>query len=145
MGVRYVLADRNGAVRFGPDDAAHYLDEIATRERRHTTGDTPYTDLRRRDLRASLDDFGSCILGEHLDAIVPVLDLPIDAYPERRFPAYDRPVYGTDCRLLRDVLCEAREELERRDPTEDWTRAFDVRWLAVVDYALEHDLGVTRL
>lgn len=145
MGVSYALATRDGRVDFRPDEVAAYHDHVAEREREHTGGPTPRTD-RKRELATETTHGGRFnFLSEKIDLIKPALSLPHEHYPGRSPPGDDSPVYGADVRLLRDAVAAARDELVRREPHSGWALAFDCRWLALVEYAVEHDMGVCRL
>lgn len=150
MGVSHALVSPDGTRRFGLDVVEQYWDFVAEREQPYVEVrdiDETFAERNRRFHREWIDEHGTAMLSEKIDLIKDGLVYPEDRYPDRRFPTeYERPVYDErDLCLLADLYTEARQEYKRREgPGESYDYLFDVRWNALVEFALVNGYGIEK-
>lgn len=147
MGVTHGLVAPDGTVRFDRETVEDYWDFVAARERSYDR-EHSYAERQRALHLSRIEDRGVAMLGEKIDLLGDALRYPEGQYPDRTFPTDEEtPAFERrDLTLLLDCYAEAKREYERRDDSgrsQDWQ--FDVRWFALVEYALITEHGIVKM
>lgn len=142
MGVHIWLADDDGTAWVGRETVNEYHDFLSEKEQQlpesaGTLDERTREEIRRRDIEHLGSQGGSMTIGEKL------LSEPA---PVRAIHLPDQEVWSDTDRLesLRDQFRDAKQRTKAIGDSEtDWERTFEMRYIALVEFALEHGYGIT--
>ncbi|MBX0288645.1 hypothetical protein EGH22_20140 [Halomicroarcula sp. F28] len=142
MGVHIWLADEEGTAWVGRDTVNKYHDFLMEKEQRlpESAGSIDgkkREEIRQRDIKHLESRGGSMTLGEKISS---------QASPLRAVSLPDQEVWSDTEQLesLRDQLREAKREVQATDDSDtNWERTFEMRHIALVEFALKHGYGIT--
>jgi hypothetical protein len=137
MGVYIALADQEGQDLFGRNMINKYYDFLAEKEKRiaYPTEESFAEAMRNRRLEVIEEDGDTGIWWELTSTISPVMDAQL---PDHGEIWYDKEKIHE----LRDDFKRVKKVLQQRDPEANY-EGLELKHIALCEFALENDLGVT--
>jgi hypothetical protein len=142
MGVHIWLADEQGIARIGPDTIKDYYDFLIEKEQSlpsqaGSIEHEHYNKQKELDINRAERKGGTITLGEKITS---------QSDPLGAVPKPDQEVWSDEKQLngLLDSLRKAkRRTKEMDDGNTNWERTFEMKYIALVEFALENGFGIT--